>query len=210
MQAQLQHCCSSSSTASLHSGQRVLTPASTSSVPWRYPAPAARLHTCRHQQQQCWSSPEDSQAFRFKHQYNPQQLSHLGPGSWFGWPTRDGQRATVAGEAARLDPEQTFWSSQGPQDSVKLRNPWASHFRVAHVPMPVPVSLPGSDYWHVEMFNNYSTNWPSVKFLDGKLQFRKGWLEPFDDPKVSWPKLRNLTPALLTVCACRGCLDSLG
>lgn len=176
----------------LHTGQRVLTPASTSSasssssLSWRYPAP--RHHSSSSQcrpQQQCWSSPEDSQAFRFKHKFNPQQLSpDLGSGSSFGWPLRDGERATVAGEGARLDPEQTFWSSTGPQHAVQLRNPWASKFRVSKVPMPVPVSLPGSEYWHVEMLNNYSTNWPSLKFVDGKLQFRKGFLEPFDDPKV--------------------------
>lgn len=91
----------------------------------------------------------------------------------------------AAGEQARLDPEQTFWRQQAPvPSSVRLTNPWAQHFRVARVPMPVPVSLPGSDYWHVEMLNNYATNWPSVKWVDGKLQFRKGFLEPFDDPKV--------------------------
>jgi hypothetical protein len=186
--------CLSSSSNGLHTGQRVLTPASTSSsssssLPaWRYPAP--RHHSSssqqhRPQQQQCQSSPEDSQAFRFKHKFNPQQLSpDLGSSSSFGWPLQDGQRATVAGEGARLDPEQTFWSSTGPQDAVQLRNPWASKFRVKRVPMPVPVSLPGSEYWHVEMLNNYSTNWPSLKFVDGKLQFRKGFLEPFDDPKV--------------------------
>lgn len=190
MQTQLQQCCSSSSSG-LHSGQRVLTPASTSSVPWRFPAPAARQQHSRHQQQQCWSSPEDSQAFRFKHKYNPQQLTHLGQGSWFGWPVEEAERATVPGEAARLNPEQTFWRTEGPEDSVKLHNPWASHFRVKRVPMPVPTSLPGSDYWHVEMLNDYSTNWPSIKFADGKLQFRKGFLEPFDDPKVG-PELGHV------------------
>lgn len=186
MQAQLQQqcCCSSSSISALHSGVRVLTPASTSSVPWRYPAPAARQHNSRHQQQQCWSSPEDSQAFRFKHNFDPQQLSRMPKGGWFGSPLSDGARAKVAGEGARLDPQKTFWQDQGPLDSVKLGNPWAHHYRVSRVPMPVPVSLPGSDYWHVEMLNNYATNWPSVKWVDGKLQFRKGFLEPFDDPKV--------------------------
>lgn len=100
----------------------------------------------------------------------------------------------VAGEDARLNPQQVFWSSnsttQGQTsaaatgDSVKLRNPWAQHFRVTPVQAPVPVSLPGSGYWQVEMLQDYSTSWPSLKWVDGKLQFRKGFLEPFDDPKV--------------------------
>lgn len=194
--------CLSSSSNGLHTGQRVLTPASTSSsrLPlWRYPAPRHHQSSSQYrQQQQCWSSPEDSQAFRFKHKYNPQQLSpDLGSSSWFGWPLKDGERATgIAGEGTRLDPEQTFWSSTGgPQDAVQLRNPWASKFRVSRVPMPVPVSLPGSEYWHVEMLNNYSTNWPSLKFVDGKLQFRKGFLEPFDDPKVGGVSLLPCTQA---------------
>lgn len=189
MQAQLQ---SSSSSSSLHSGVRVLTPASTSSVPWRYPAPTQQHHSCPHYQQ-CASSPEGSQAFRFKHNYNPQQLSHLPNGSWFGWPLEDGQRASVVGEQ-RLDPEQTFWRQQGSEGSVKVSNPWAKHVRVSRVPMPVPVSLPGSEYWHVEMLNNYATNWPSLKWVDGKLQFRKGFLEPIDDPKVGLTHSLPLTP----------------
>jgi hypothetical protein len=36
----------------------------------------------------------------------------------------------------------------------------------------------------VEALNNYSREWPSLKRIDGKWQFRKGFLEPFDDPKV--------------------------
>lgn len=185
MQTQLQQCSSSvlHSSSGLHSGVRVLTPASTSSVPWRYPAPNGRQH--RQQQQQCESSPKDSQAFRFKHNYDPQTLSHLPPDSAFAWPTSNGQRASIVGEE-RLDPDQmqAFYRSQHTADSKELGNPWSQNFRVSRVPMPVPVSLPGSEYWQVEMLNNYSRSWPSVKFVDGKLQFRKGFLEPFDDPKV--------------------------
>lgn len=36
----------------------------------------------------------------------------------------------------------------------------------------------------VEALNDYSREWPSFKQVDGKWQFRKGFLEPFDDPKV--------------------------
>ena len=182
MQSQVLH--SSSGSIGLHSGVRVLSPPSTSSVPWRYPAPAPQQHSSRHQQQ-CCSSPDDSQAFRFKHKFNPQQQSHLPNGSWYGWPLKEGQKMGVPSEGVRLDPQRTFWRPQGPSGAVKLGNPWAQQFRVARVAAPVPISLPGSDYWHVEMLNNYSTNWPSIKWVDGKLQFRKGFLEPFDDPKVS-------------------------
>jgi hypothetical protein len=139
------------------------------------------------QQQQCESSPRDSQAFRFKHNYDPQKLSHMSPDSAFAWPTSDGERASVVSEQTRLDPEQmqAFYRKQQSADSKELHNPWSQNFRVSRVPLPVPVSWPGSEYWQVEMLNNYSTSWPSLKFADGKLQFRKGFLEPFDDPKVS-------------------------
>jgi hypothetical protein len=36
----------------------------------------------------------------------------------------------------------------------------------------------------VEALNDYSKDWPSFKRVDGSWQFRKGFLEPFDDPKV--------------------------
>jgi hypothetical protein len=36
----------------------------------------------------------------------------------------------------------------------------------------------------IEALNDYSRDWPSFKRIDGKWQFRKGFLEPFDDPKV--------------------------
>lgn len=49
----------------------------------------------------------------------------------------------------------------------------SSHYR--HTP---------GDTYHVEMLNNYSRNWPSIKWVDGKPQLRPGFLEPFDDPKV--------------------------
>jgi hypothetical protein len=144
-----------------------------------------------------------TQAFQFKHVYSPQRQAHLPQGSWAAQPLQQAQQqaqpqstqqaqeaqelasvAYVAGEQSRLDPEAVLWTPRGPRGSVNLRNPWAAHFRVTHVPPPLPASLPGSDWWHVEALNTYSRNWPSLKWVGGKLQFRPGFLEPFDDPKV--------------------------
>lgn len=224
--------------SSLHSGVRVLSPASTSSVPWRYPMPMQhhqqqhcrqhtqqqharqpqhphhlqpnqqqqllqqqlRHHRCRSSASNHNSSSSSSQAFRFKHQYDPEQQSHLPQGSWAAWPLDDGtMKAAVAGEDTRIDPEQTLWHKQGPEGSINLRNPWSRYFRVTPVTSPLPTSLPGSDYWHVEMLNNYSRDWPSLKWVDGKFQFRKGFLEPFDDPKVCD---MCVTVTASCVCAC--------
>lgn len=97
-------------------------------------------------------------------------------------PTQS-DRFAVATEQMRINPE-TLWDQQMPPGSIELNNPFAKHFRATKVQMPEPFSLPGTEYWQVEALNDYSREWPSFKQVDGKWQFRKGFLEPFDDPKV--------------------------
>lgn len=125
--------------------------------------------------------------YRFKHHFKPERTQQPS-NPWVSWPADEDPALTnrigVADEDTRIDPEQDLWHSSGPAGSITLRNPYAQHFRLKKVNVPVPMSLPGSDYWHVEALNDYSKNWPSLKFVDGKLQFRKGFLEPVYDPKV--------------------------
>eukprot|EP00878_Enallax_costatus_P025795 GHUV01027625.1.p1 GENE.GHUV01027625.1~~GHUV01027625.1.p1 ORF type:complete len:208 (+),score=33.82 GHUV01027625.1:291-914(+) len=162
----------------------VTSPPSTSGLPHRYPFLAQ--HTQPGRSHRC-SSASDSQVYRFKHQFKPERTQQPRD-SWLAWPGQEDPALTdrigVADEDTRIDPQKELWHSEGPVGSLTLNNPYAQHFRVKRVHIPVPVSLPGSEYWHVEALNDYSKNWPSLKFVDGKLQFRKGFLEVVDDPKV--------------------------
>lgn len=131
----------------------------------------------------------DHQVFRFKHQFHPDQTGQP-KNTWLGWPLQHPQqsplesnRAGIVSEDTRVIPEE-LWDAQGPAGSCSIRSPYAQHYRVSRVAVPVPVSLPGTEFWQVEMLSDYSKKWPSISFVDGKLQFHKGFLEPVDDPKV--------------------------
>jgi hypothetical protein len=84
----------------------------------------------------------------------------------------------------RKQPE-SLWHPQGADGSVMVANPYASHFRVRPASLPVPVSLPGTEYWDVEMFQNYSRGWPTIKWdKSSGLRVNLGFLGPVDDPKA--------------------------
>jgi hypothetical protein len=47
------------------------------------------------------------------------------------------------------------------------------------------MSFPGSDFWHVEILQDYSKQWPAlVRTEDGGWFFRRGFLGPVADPKL--------------------------
>lgn len=165
----------------LHAGSMVTSPASTSGCQHRYPLAGIRNS---HSQRCC--SADSSQVYRFRHHYKPEQMQQPAD-TLLGWPLEDdaaySSRVAVATEQTRIDPME-LWDASSAAGSIKLRNPFAQQFRATKVAVPVPTSLPGSEFWQVEALNDYSKEWPSFKRVDGKWEFRKGFLEPVDDPKV--------------------------
>lgn len=133
----------------------------------------------------CWSA-KDKQSHRFKHVFRPDQ-SNLPEQYWLTWPTE--YKDLNSGHVAQLTTDQRcrpgdFWDPQAPPDALQPGNPYAQKFRIRKTPVPVPVSFPGSEYWTVEMLNDYSKEWPSIRIVDGYIQFRKGFLGPVVDPKA--------------------------
>eukprot|EP00879_Flechtneria_rotunda_P003831 GHRR01004071.1.p1 GENE.GHRR01004071.1~~GHRR01004071.1.p1 ORF type:complete len:321 (+),score=73.43 GHRR01004071.1:175-1137(+) len=173
-------------TGTIDTGTRVTGPPPSSSSNNRQCVNPFRGENCRANNQITCYSAADNQVYRFKHHFKADQTGQPRD-TWPGSPDYGdaalSERFRVATEETKLKPEE-LWSDQGTPDSVTVNNTFAQRFRVTKVPVPVPVSLPGSEFWHVEMLQDYSKDWPSFKLVDGKLQFRKGFLEPIDDPKV--------------------------
>jgi hypothetical protein len=82
----------------------------------------------------------------------------------------------------RINPR-ALWPPRSSPDSIDLSNRYAQQFRVTPAPVPVPISLPGTEYWYVEALNDYSKEWPSIRITQGHVQLRAGFLNFVDDPK---------------------------
>lgn len=131
------------------------------------------------------SQPPDGQAFRFKYIYKPESVG-LDKKDTLGIPVSGRRQPT--GHVSELTNDepllpQDTWDPQG-EGSLALPNPSAQRFRIKQVPLPVPVSFPGSDYWEVEVLHDYSKEWPRVEKTDAGWHLRRGFLGPIADPKL--------------------------
>lgn len=172
--------------ASLHTGSRVSCPASTSGRDGLRPTHQQQRYGYL-QRQRPSAAPKDSQGFRFKHTFKPKDSGD--PKAWMSWPLADqdvpNSHTHEQQQEERIQPE-SLWHPQGADGSVMVANPYASHFRVRPASLPVPVSLPGTEYWDVEMFQNYSRGWPTIKWdKSSGLRVNLGFLGPVDDPKAA-------------------------
>ncbi len=170
--------------------------------------PAASTSACsfgHHQPlQHSWSRAppaafSNQQAQRFRDEFRPEH-SNLPQEYWLTWPLPDegvssaaqDPAAAAAGHVIALEaheasgplPEQ-LWQPQAPPGSVEARNPRAQRSRVRHMPVSLPFSLPGMEYWNVELLHDYSRQWPSIgRDAKGRVQLRLGMLAGLDDPKL--------------------------
>lgn len=105
------------------------------------------------------------------------------------WPSADmGEPnphvATIVDASENFKPEQ-FWDPHSPPGSLQPRNPYSQKWRIKQVNLPQPFSLPGSDYWHVEMLNDYKKELPSIRVTDNHVQLRLGVLGQVADPPLT-------------------------
>ena len=126
----------------------------------------------------------DKQGIRFKHIFKPEQSGS--PEAWRSWPAEQFEEPNdhvhVQQQDERINPR-SLWPARSSPHSFKVNNPYAQKFRVTPAPVPVPVSLPGTEYWYVEALNDYSKEWPSIRITQGHVQLRAGFLKYVDDPK---------------------------
>ena len=78
-----------------------------------------------------------------------------------------------------------LWDGEGPPGSFQPANPWVQRFRVRQLRLPGPPTLPGSDYWEVEMLNDYKAELPSVRVTDNHVQLRLGLLGRVHNPPLT-------------------------
>lgn len=130
----------------------------------------------------CSSSPRHEQQ-RFQREFNPRD-SNVPRDLRFGYQGFVDLEQPNVPEPA--DP--AYWK-QGPPGSFKVSNPHATNTRLTpiHIDTPkskVPFPFNSEEYYAVEIERNYSKEWPSISMENGKVVFKKGFLQPLDDPDL--------------------------
>jgi hypothetical protein len=162
-------------------------------------APSSLAHFCtRRRRAACRSMPHGGgEVSRFRLQYNPQDTG-LPREEWLCWPLPGEDLAAASAPpplavpgaghihvltgAEHAEPQALWDSMPLPPGAKALRSSVVQRARVAPVPVPASLSLPGTEYWHVDALHDYSREAPHVRVTRDHVQLRKGWLAGVDDP----------------------------
>ena len=88
--------------------------------------------------------------------------------------------------------ESTMWEAR--PGEILINTPHATRARITPVSLHLkgrpfdhdPSTADDSEYYLVDLERRYSKEWPSIEIRDGTVIFRRGFLEPLEDPQLPY------------------------